>query len=157
MNSFGGVVKRPVGDGLRDGGWPGERGSVAVTSGIRVEVSPGYMAEQSDPLDRRYVYVYRVRVVNEGAAPVQLLGRRWLIIDGAGREREVVGDGVVGEQPRLEAGEAFEYASFCPLETVWGTMEGFFRFRRLTDGGRFDASVGRFYLVAEGSAAAGQD
>jgi ApaG protein len=35
------------------------------------------------------------------------LSRHWLITDGNGRVREVMGEGVVGEQPWLRPGEGF--------------------------------------------------
>jgi len=59
----------------------------------------------------------------------------------------VVGDGVVGQQPTLAPGERFEYQSFAPLMTHWGTMEGEFTFER-PDQSCFDARIGRFFLVS---------
>jgi ApaG protein len=58
----------------------------------------------------------------------------------------VNGPGVVGQFPTLEAGQRFEYPSFCPLETSWGTMEGSYRMER-DDGTAFEVLIGRFYLV----------
>ena len=46
------------------------------------------------------------------------------------------------------AGEQFEYASYCPLETQWGTMEGTFLMER-EDGETFEVQIGRFYLIAQ--------
>ena len=56
------------------------------------------------------------------------------------------GDGVVGQTPRLEPGEAFKYQSFCPLKTQWGTMEGCYTMRT-DEGEEFEASIGRFFLT----------
>jgi ApaG protein len=132
------------------------RGSRAVTSGISVEVWPRYVPSHSvvDPPPGehpRYVFLYRIRIANEGEVAVQLLSRRWLIVDGDGERHEVVGDGVVGQQPRLEPGAAFEYESFCPLVTPWGTMEGSFRMQVQggTEQGRtLDVEISRFYLAS---------
>jgi ApaG protein len=52
---------------------------------------------------------------------------------------------VVGEQPVLPPGESFEYTSFCPLETPFGTMEGSYEMVT-AEGERFWATVGRFTL-----------
>jgi ApaG protein len=54
----------------------------------------------------------------------------------------------VGKQPVLAPGETFEYTSYCPLRTEWGTMEGHFRFTvEGGEGEHFEAKVGRFYMV----------
>jgi ApaG protein len=53
---------------------------------------------------------------------------------------------VVGKQPILAPGESFEYRSYCPLRTAWGTMEGSYAFADPAGEG-FEASVGRFFLV----------
>jgi ApaG protein len=130
------------------------RGSVALTHGFRVSVQPRYMPEQSDPTGRQWLFAYRIRIANEGAEPAQLQSRRWVIVDSHGTREEVKGPGVVGQQPRLEPGQSFEYTSFCPLRTPWGTMEGSYHFR--TDDGReLDVAVARFYLVSEEDRAAG--
>lgn len=118
--------------------------------GVRVRVRPEYLPDHSDPDARRFVFGYRIRIRNEGAEPVTLISRHWIIVDGDGDRHDVEGDGVVGHQPRLEPGEAFEYASYCPLETRWGTMEGVYHMR-LDDGSMFHARVARFFLVAPGA------
>ncbi len=126
----------------------GSLGSEAVTRDIRVSVTPRYVPEQSDPGEPAYAFAYTIRIANEGVEPVQLLSRRWLIVDALGREREVKGNGVIGQQPRIEPGQAFEYTSWCPLRTRWGTMEGSYTMAR-ESGGRLEVTVARFYLAAD--------
>ena len=58
---------------------------------------------------------------------------------------EVHGDGVVGEQPRLEPGEAFTYTSGAVLSTAVGTMEGSYDMVG-DDGAQFDAPIPPFTL-----------
>jgi ApaG protein len=58
---------------------------------------------------------------------------------------EVRGEGVVGEQPRLLPGEAFEYTSGAVLETELGTMHGSYRMET-DDGVAFDAPIAPFTL-----------
>lgn len=123
------------------------RGSEAVTRQVRVSATPSFLAQHSDPEQRRFVFGYRVRIVNEGPLAVQLLRRHWEIIDANGGRHVVDGDGVVGQQPELSVGRAHEYESYCPLATPWGTMEGAFTMRA-EDGEEFDVAVARFYLVA---------
>ena len=123
--------------------------SLAVTQGIRITAEPRLDTEQSDINSKTWVFRYAISIVNESPVPVTLLRRRWLIVDAAGKSHEVNGDGVIGQTPRLEPGGKFGYESFCPLKTAWGTMEGFYTFRRET-GDEFEAAVARFYLVGEG-------
>lgn len=121
-------------------------GSDAVTNGIRIQVSPRFVPETSDPVGGQYNFEYLVTITNEGAEPVTLRHRHWRIVDGDGEAREIDGEGVVGKQPTLAPGERFEYQSFAPLMTHWGTMEGAFTFER-PDHSAFDARIGRFFLV----------
>lgn len=125
---------------------PAKFGSDAVTNGIRVQVQPRYISETSDPTGGRYNFEYHVIITNEGADSVTLRHRHWRIVDGDGEAHEVDGEGVVGQQPMLAPGERFEYQSYAPLMTHWGTMEGSFTFER-TDQSAFDARVARFFLV----------
>ena len=121
-------------------------GSESVTRGIRVSVQSRFEAERSSPDEGQWFFSYHVRIANEGESVAQLVSRHWIITDGDGREQEVRGPGVVGEQPVLEPGQAFEYTSGCPLRTRWGTMEGSYTFEG-ADGEKFDVQVGRFFLV----------
>lgn len=123
------------------------RGSEAVTLGFRVTVKAEYLAEQSDPGGRHYLFAYRIRIANEGAGQARLLARHWDIVDANGARRAVDGEGVVGRQPVLAPGGSHEYESGCDLGTPWGTMEGFYRMRG-DDGREFNIAVARFYLVA---------
>ena len=119
--------------------------SETTTEGIRVEVYPEFIPEQSIPSESKYVFAYKVVITNEGDTRAKLLSRRWIIINSDGDREDVEGPGVVGYTPELEPGESFEYTSFCPLNTNWGTMEGAFRMVR-DSGEQFDAAIARFYL-----------
>ena len=119
--------------------------SEATTRGIEVKVVTNYVVERSQPAQGRWFFSYRIRIKNQGEIPVQLLNRHWVITDAHGEVEEVRGPGVIGEQPQLEPGESFEYTSFCPLGTPFGTMEG--SYEMVTgDGERFWAKVGCFTL-----------
>ncbi len=119
--------------------------SDTCTRGIRVRVHSSYVPERSDPDRGRWVFAYNVTISNEGDERAQLLARHWIITDANGRVQEVRGAGVVGEQPVLDPGDAFEYTSACPLETACGTMHG--SYEMLTPAGdRFDAMIAPFLL-----------
>ena len=112
---------------------------------IRVNVQTQYIAEQSVPADERYVFAYTITISNLGTAAARLMTRHWIITDGNGRVQEVRGDGVVGEQPRLEPGQGFRYTSGAVLNTPVGSMEG--RYHMVDDDGAgFDAEIPRFPL-----------
>lgn len=119
--------------------------SVALTEGVRVTVTSRYLAEQSNPTGHRYVWGHTVRIENEGTEAVALRTRHWIITDARKKVDEVKGPGVVGEQPRLEAGQGFQYTSGCILQTSRGTMHGTFQMVR-DDGREFDALIAPFAL-----------
>ncbi len=118
-----------------------------MTHGVRVRVEPSFMPDESSPDEGQWVFGYRIVITNESPRPMRLLTRHWLIVDGDGDGHEVDGEGVVGNQPHLAPGESFEYSSFCPLRTHWGTMEGWYEFVR-DDGEVIRVRVARFMLVA---------
>jgi ApaG protein len=115
------------------------------THDVVVAVSPEYLPDHSDPDEGRFVWAYHVRIENHGATAVQLLYRHWRIADGIGGAHDVVGDGVVGEQPVLEPGDSYTYSSGTPLATASGFMSGRFNMIR-ADGLRFDVEVPAFSL-----------
>lgn len=131
-----------------DSGLSGPHGSEAVTHGVRISVRPEFRPDHSDPESGRFVFAYHIRISNQSDRRVTLLSRQWTIIDADGDAKQVEGEGVVGEQPSLEPGESFEYASWCPLETPWGTMEGAFLLHA-EPGESIRARIARFYLVSD--------
>lgn len=110
-----------------------------------VTVSPRFLPEQSDPDNERYLFAYTIRIVNSGQATAQLMSRHWIITDANQHVEEVRGPGVVGEQPRLAPGEAFEYTSGCPLPTPFGSMRGSYQCVA-EDGTAFDVPIAEFLL-----------
>ena len=117
----------------------------AVTREILVEVEPIYLDDQSAPEHGQFVWAYRVQIKNNGGETVQVLTRYWHITDGLGRVQEVNGAGVVGEQPILNPGEAFEYTSGTPLPTPSGIMKGTYQVRTKA-GEKFDIEIPAFSL-----------
>jgi ApaG protein len=117
----------------------------AVTRGIQVTVQPRYLEEESDPQEGRFVWAYTIEIRNLGRETVQLLSRHWRITDATGQRQEVKGPGVVGEQPILPPGEAFQYTSGVPLDEPSGIMVGTYEMR--TEGGEtFSVEIPAFSL-----------
>ncbi len=121
--------------------------SDTTTEGIRVEVLPEYIPEQSLPDQNQFSFSYKIKITNTSDSWAKLVARKWIIINSEGEQEIVEGPGVVGFYPELEPGESFEYRSFCPLNSSWGTMEGEFYLLRY-DGTKFAAKISRFYLAS---------
>ncbi len=116
-----------------------------TTNDITVSIEPTYLDNQSSPDSDYYVWAYHVRIENKGTLPVKLQHRQWQIIDAMGREQQVYGLGVVGEQPLIPAGGAFEYTSGTPLSTPSGIMAGSYGMSR-QDGSEFLVDIPAFSL-----------
>lgn len=123
-----------------------QTGSDCTTDGIRVQTVSYYLPERSSPDSGQYLYGYTIRISNLSEFTVQLISRHWIIIDSEGVKSEVQGPGVVGETPVLTSGQKFQYQSFCPLPSDFGTMEGSYEFRK-ENGDIFHVTIARFYLA----------
>lgn len=120
--------------------------SETTTHGIQVSAKAQLLEHRADPGERGWIYAYQIELGNVGERTLTLRSRHWRITDANGEVREVRGPGVVGEQPRLEPGDRFEYQSMAELPTSWGTMEGSYAFQA-DDGEVVDVTVGRFFLA----------
>lgn len=120
-----------------------------TTHGVRVGANAFYLPDESTPEDNEFVFGYRVVILNDSNRTVTLKTRHWDLIDAQGELREVDGEGVVGQKPRLAPGEAFKYHSFAVLPTPWGTMEGHYSFLAEDNQEDLKVTVGRFYLTQE--------
>lgn len=119
---------------------------IDLSANIDIRVSARFLADQSEPDNERYAFAYTIAITNMGEESVRLLSRYWLITDGDNEQKEVHGEGVVGKQPFIPAGETFEYTSGAMLNTAVGSMEG--SYQMVTDSGAyFDAPIPRFSLV----------
>jgi len=102
---------------------------IAETRAIEVSVEPTYLEDQSSP----------------GRERVQLRSRYWQITDEHGRVQEVRGPGVVGVEPVIEPGKAFQYTSGAPIATPSGIMVGTYQMET-PSGERFDVAIPAFSL-----------
>ncbi len=112
-----------------------------------VEVFPQYLPEQSSPEQGLYLFAYTITITNTGSIAAQLISRTWNVNDANGHTEKVKGLGVVGQQPLLKPGQAFEYTSGTRLRTPTGTMHGSF-FCVADDGEKFDVDIPMFVLDA---------
>jgi ApaG protein len=118
---------------------------MAVTHQVKVTVEPTFEPERSDPSEGRYFWRYDIEIANLGDTPVTLIERHWRITDADGRQQEIRGPGVVGEQPTIQPGDSFRYASGCPLTAPSGVMVGDYTMVG-ADGERFEVAIPAFSL-----------
>ena len=112
-------------------------------SNVQVHPQPEFMGRQQG----QYAFAYKITVTNRGDQAVTLMNRHWIITHGDGHIEEVKGEGVVGEQPRLEPGQSFSYTSGALIPTTTGSMTGNYEF--VTDSGEtFLAAIPEFVLAA---------
>ncbi|UII26454.1 Co2+/Mg2+ efflux protein ApaG [Fulvivirga maritima] len=119
-----------------------------ITQGIKVSVEAEYQPGYSSPSQYHYVFTYRVTIENQNENTIQLLSRHWHISDAGYANREVQGEGVVGQQPIMEPGQQHQYVSGCNLKSGIGKMYGVFIMERIVDGHRFEVSIPQFHMVA---------
>ncbi len=119
-----------------------------TTHGIKISVSSQYEDNASNPTLKRFIHSYTVNIENRSSRNVQLMTRYWLITDGDGSKREVQGEGVIGEQPKLFRGGSHTYSSWCPLTFPTGKMEGHYIMKDLDSEEELTVNIPSFSLIA---------
>ena len=117
------------------------------TPQFEITATSVFVQSESDPLQSKYFFAYKISVKNKGAQVAQLMSRHWIITDALGHVEEVRGPGIVGLQPRIQPGHDFEYDSACPLRTASGSMKGYYHFLS-EEGEPFQIEIPEFYLVS---------
>ena len=113
---------------------------------INIKVKSSFLENKSNKEQSMYLFLYSVKIQNDSRKQIKLITRHWDIEDANGDIQEVNGEGIIGEQPILKPGESFTYNSYCPLQTYFGTMKGFYTF--LTkDGEVIKTMIPEFGLV----------
>lgn len=117
-----------------------------TTDNFKVSVVCQPILANSEPVRSVFSFAYTITIENLGSEPAQLLERHWIIKSNEAQIAEVVGPGVVGEQPLIEPGGSFTYTSGAVIQDPMGSMEGSYTFRSNT-GRFFDVSIPRFELM----------
>ena len=91
-----------------------------VTSGVKVSVEVYYRPDQSNADQSQHIFAYN---------------------------RQVEGEGVIGEKPIIGTGEAYQYISGCNLDSEIGKMYGSYLMERLIDSKQFYVRIPEFQLV----------
>jgi ApaG protein len=120
----------------------------AITDGIKVSIEAVYQEDFSNPLNGEYLFAYKVIIENMSMNSMKLLRRHWEIFDSDCSYDEVEGPGVVGGQPIIHSGEAYEYVSSYMLHSEMGRMAGEYLFKNLSTKGMHHIKIPSFELVA---------
>jgi ApaG protein len=115
------------------------------TPPISIKITPLFLPQHSDPDEHHYTFSYTIEITNHSEATVKLISRHWIVTDGNAECQEVHGEGVIGQQPRLNPNESYEYSSNVILTTPVGWMHGSYTMRK-DNGEEFDAPIPRFRL-----------
>lgn len=116
-------------------------------SNVEIELKAEFMPKLSDGNQSLFFFTYNVIISNHSMKNIQLISRHWDIEDSLGRKKIVDGEGVVGEKPIIKPGESFEYNSFCPLNSDFGFMSGFYTMKD-ENGNLFKANIPKCGLVS---------
>lgn len=119
-----------------------------ISQGVKVSVNPKYQPQFSDVKSGHHLFAYTITIENLTDKTIQLLRRVWFVFDSCGKHKKIMGDGVVGEQPILEPGQAHEYISACSLFSEFGSMRGYYIFNSLQSTAEFEVDIPEFYLMA---------
>ncbi len=71
-----------------------------------------YSPERDAPEDRPHPFVYHITIANGSPVAVTIRARKWVLTGTSGSKQVIEGEGVVGESPRIEPGEGFQYSSY---------------------------------------------
>lgn len=104
--------------------------NVLISNNIRISVTSDYIAQQSLENEQQFVFSYTITISNESEETVQLINRYWQITDSNGENNTVSGEGIIGQQPFIQAGQSFTYTSGCILKSPLGNMQGHYQMQR---------------------------
>jgi len=118
---------------------------VKTTNELSVKVEPHYLEEKSNPAERRHIFSYYITIENHSMVPVRLVRRHWTIQEEGIFPRSYEGEGNVGQQPIIPAGEEYRYKCYCVLSSYSGFMDGYYEIHTM-NGEDFNVPIPRFGL-----------
>ena len=113
--------------------------------GVRVVVDDVvYMPSLHSPPDKPHPFIYSITVYNDSDVVIQVLGRKWIVLESDGECVVLEGKGVIGESPTLNPGESFSYNS-CHVVARSGEAAG--ALYGISAGKRFMVEIPEFILT----------
>lgn len=119
-----------------------------ITKGIRISVATHFEGTFYKDQQINFAFGYQITIENKSVSSVQLISRHWEILDALNPLEIVEGDGVIGQQPTLQSGEAHSYSSGCLLSAPFGAMHGYYTMINLSTGRKFRVLIPTFKLLA---------
>lgn len=120
----------------------------STTNNINIIVESRFESALSRPSQRKFIHAYFVTIHNKSDRNIKLLRREWKIQDAENKTKHVEGEGVIGEQPILNAGQQYSYKSWSPIATPIGQMSGKYLMMDLETSKEFWVDIPRFDLIA---------
>jgi ApaG protein len=121
----------------------------SIANKIKIKVLPQYLSEYSKPINHQFLFSYRIIIVNASTKNIQLIARHWHIFDSNNQFKEVKGEGVIGKQPIILAGDTYNYESFSELKTDMGMMWGTFLMKDTDTNEMFEVKIPEFKLIQD--------
>jgi len=118
-----------------------------ISEGVEISVETFYQPGYSNSLNNEFMFAYRIVIDNHNSFSIKLLTRHWFIFDTNGEQREVEGEGVVGEQPVINQGQQYAYVSGCNFKTEMGKMQGYYIMENLNSKLQFKVNIPSFDLI----------
>ena len=119
-----------------------------ISNGVKISVETNYQSEYSNPAVNEFMFAYRITIENNNDFPVKLLRRYWNIHDSIGSNKEVEGEGVVGQQPVINPSDTYSYVSGCNLKSDLGKMQGNYLLENFNNKKTFTVTIPSFILAA---------
>jgi len=108
---------------------------------VQVVAQPQFLGRHED----KFAFAYTINITNQSDQSITLRNRHWIITHADGSVEEVIGEGVIGENPKLAPGKSYSYTSGALIPTPVGSMRGSYGFVT-GDGISFRAEIPEFAL-----------
>ena len=116
------------------------------TNGFCVSAKSTFVSKILNMNKTEYLFAYFIKIHNQTKKSAVLKKRYWKVTNGYGNIEIVQGDGVIGQQPKISSDEYYSYSSYCPLNTSFGFMEGYYEMED-ESGGAFKIKIPNFQLI----------
>ena len=120
-----------------------------ITEGVKISIRSNFECSYYDGKGLRFGFNYFIKIENNNPHPVQLISRKWTILDALNEIEIVKGEGVVGKQPIIQPFESYRYNSGCALQGPMGCMKGVYNMLRLSANHEFEVTIPNFRLYAD--------
>lgn len=120
-----------------------------ITEGVKISVQSNFDCSYFDGRGLRFRFNYFIEIENNNPHPVQLISRKWTILDALNENEIIKGEGVLGKQPIIQPFEYYRYNSGCTLQGPMGCMKGVYNMLRLSDNHEFEVIIPNFRLCAD--------